>query len=156
MTFLLPALRAFRRDLGDRHFIVIGVAIVIAVASITAVDMFTERVRSALERQSSALLAADLAVISNDPLPSGYPELAASLGLVSTQILSMRSVVTFGKNLQLAELKAVAQGYPLRGEMLVADLPFAEPHPTRVVPAPGTVWVEGRLSERLTLKLARS
>jgi len=145
MTFLLPALRAFRRDLGDRHFIVIGVAIVIAVASITAVDMFTERVRSALERQSSALLAADLAVISNDPLPSGYPELAASLGLVSTQILSMRSVVTFGKNLQLAELKAVAQGYPLRGEMLVADLPFADPHPTRVVPAPGTVWVEGRL-----------
>lgn len=143
--FLLPSLRAFKRDLGDRHFVVIGAAIVIAVASVTAVDMFTDRVRNALARQSSALLAADLVVASNSDLPSRYSELATALGLDVTQTLSMRSVATFGEALQLTELKAVAAKYPLRGEMLVANELFAEPFPTTEIPAPGQVWVEGRL-----------
>ena len=143
--FLLPPLRAFRRDIGDRHFIVIGTAIVIAVASVTAVDLFTDRIRNALARQSGALLAADLAIISNYPLPAGYREYATSLELKSTQILSMRSVVAVGENLQLTELKAVAVGYPLRGEILLAPQPFAEPQVSKEIPMPGTVWVEARL-----------
>lgn len=144
-AFLLPPLRAFRRDIAERHFIVIGAAIVVAVASVTAVDMFTDRVRSALARQSSALLAADLVVISNDPLPVAYVDRAVDLDLKSTQTLSLRSVVTFGETLQLIDLKAVAPGYPLRGEVLVAPRPFAQPRPSAGIPAPGTVWVEGRL-----------
>lgn len=144
-TALAPPLRAFRRDIGDRHFIVIGVAIAIAVASMTAVNMFTDRVREALDRQSSALLAADLAIISNDPLPAAYRERAVSLALDSTQTLSMRSVVAFDEQLQLTELKAVASGYPLRGEMLTASEAFGAPHRASAIPVPGTVWVEGRL-----------
>jgi putative ABC transport system permease protein len=142
---LRPSLRAFKRDLADRHFVVIGAAIIIAVASVTAVDMFTDRVRTALERQSSALLAADLVVISNSELPSRYNTLATSLELDLSQTLSMRSVVTFADNLQLAELKVVTAGYPLRGEMLIADEIFADPLPTTAIPAPGKAWVEGRL-----------
>ena len=144
-TRLVPPLRAFRRDIADRHFMVIGAAIVIAVASVTAVDMFTDRVRSALARQSSALLAADLAVISNDPLPSVYRQRAAGLALKSTQMLSMRSVITFGDTLQLTELKAIEAGYPLRGEVLLAAQPFAKPHRSVGIPERGTVWVENRL-----------
>lgn len=144
-ALLRPTLRAFRRDIGDRHFLVIGAAVVIAVASVTAVDMFTDRVRSALARQSSALLAADLALIGNDPLPQTYARGARAAGLDTTTIVSMRSVVTAGSALQLVELKAVADGYPLRGEVLVADEVFAEARPAAAIPAPGTVWVESRL-----------
>lgn len=144
-ALLRPALRAFRRDIGDRHFIVIGAAVVIAVASVTAVDMFTDRVRSALARQSSALLAADLAVIANDPLPADYAQAARAGGLEVTPTVSMRSVVTAGDALQLVELKAVAAGYPLRGEMLVADEAFAVARPATGIPRRGTVWVESRL-----------
>ena len=143
--FVLPSLRAFKRDLGDRHFIVIGAAIVVAVASVTAVDMFTDRVRNALERQSSALLAADLVVIANSDIPPRYGDLATSLALKTTITLSMRSVVTYDEALQLTELKAVAPGYPLRGKILLANEPFGQAFPSSAIPEPGTVWVEGRL-----------
>ncbi len=143
--FVLPSLRAFRRDLADRHFIVIGAAIIVAVASVTAVDMFTDRVRNALERQSGALLAADFVVIANSDLPRRYAKLAQSLALQTTSTLSMRSVVTHGETLQLTELKAVAPGYPLRGEILLANEPFGQAFRSSAIPDPGTVWVEGRL-----------
>lgn len=151
-ALLMPTLRAFRRDIGDRHFIVIGAAVVIAVASVTAVDMFTDRVRSALARQSGALLAADLAIIGNHALPPAYAHTARAAGLHATPIVSMRSVVTAGENLQLVELKAVAAGYPLRGEVLIAEAAFAEARPASAIPAPGTVWVEGRLLSLVGIK----
>lgn len=151
-ALLMPTLRAFRRDIGDRHFIVIGAAVVIAVASVTAVDMFTDRVRSALARQSGALLAADLAIIGNHALPPAYAHTARAAGLHATPIVSMRSVVTAGENLQLVELKAVAAGYPLRGEVLIAEAAFAEARPASAIPAPGTVWVESRLLSLVGIK----
>jgi putative ABC transport system permease protein len=140
-----PALRAFRRDLTDRSFLIIGTAVIIAVASVSAVDMFTDRVRTALAQQSSALLAADLSVISNNPLAPSYAQQARSLKLTSTAILAMRSVVTFGEKFQLVELKAVNDGYPLRGELLVADAAFETPTRSDAIPTPGTAWVEARL-----------
>ena len=143
--FLLPPLRAFRRDIGDRSFLVIGAAVIIAVASVTAVDMFTERVRNALERQSGALLAADLVVVSNYPVANRYVTAADALALDSTQTIAMRSVVSSGENLQLTELKAVADGYPLRGAMRLADEPFANSHQSDTGPEVGTAWVEARL-----------
>ncbi|MFP6681656.1 MAG: FtsX-like permease family protein, partial [Gammaproteobacteria bacterium] len=144
-TLLLPSLRAFKRDVGDPHFLMIGTAIVIAVASVTAVDMFTDRVRNALARQSSTLLAADLAIASNDEIPLLYRKQARALNLNTTETLAMRSVVAFGESLQLTELKAVAAGYPLRGKVLVASAPFVDPAPTTTIPESGTVWVEARL-----------
>jgi len=143
--FFATAFRAFRRDLSDRHFIVIGIAVVIAVASVTAVDMFTDRVRSALARQSSALLAADLAIVTNDPTPSAYLDSAIGSGLAITSTVSMRSVVMAGDSLQLVELKAVSDSYPLRGDVLIAEEAFAEPHLSTAIPEPTTVWVENRL-----------
>ena len=60
--------RFFRCDLRSAQFLVIGLAVIVAVASITAVSTFTARVRSALDEQSHALLAADLAVVSSEVL----------------------------------------------------------------------------------------
>jgi putative ABC transport system permease protein len=145
IRFLAAPLRAFRRDIADRSFLVMGAAVVIAVASVTAVDMFTDRVRAALVRQSSALLAADVVVISNEKLTGNYARSARSFDLITTSTLSMRSVVTFKEHLQLTELKAVEDNYPLRGKMLVSDTPFASANPSTDIPVAGTAWVESRL-----------
>ncbi|MFT4585186.1 MAG: putative ABC transport system permease protein [Gammaproteobacteria bacterium] len=120
-------------------------AVIVAVASVSAVDMFTDRVRAALVQQSSALLAADLSIISYDAIPQSYVQQVRSLALDSTQTLAMRSVVTFDEKFQLVELKAVNNGYPLRGELLVADAAFATPARSDAIPTPGTAWVEARL-----------
>ena len=46
-------------------------------------------------------------------------------------------------------LRAVAEGYPLRGRLKVADVPFGPARPTDAIPAPGQAWADSRLLARL-------
>ncbi|HMM76173.1 MAG TPA: FtsX-like permease family protein [Gammaproteobacteria bacterium] len=147
------AARLCRRDLRSAPCLVIVLAALVAVAAITAVGAFTDRVRLALDAQASALLAGDLALMSSEPLPAAARDAAQAAGLASSEILAMRSVVAHGKDLQLIELKAVGAGYPLRGELLVGDAPFAPGHRAGGIPPRGEAWVEPRLLSRLGLAL---
>lgn len=137
--------RALRRDLRNPHLLVVALALTIAVASMTAVATFTDRIQRALTAQASSLLAADLALTASQPLPPHYRAHAARDGLATSEQLSMRSMVNHAGGLQMIELKAVTATYPLRGELLVADAPFAKPEIARQGPPPGDVWVESRL-----------
>ena len=56
-------------------------------------------------------------------------------------------------NKVLAEIKAVSEGYPLRGSLTVADAPGALEQPTRDIPAPGEVWVDAPLLDALGLRM---
>ncbi len=150
------ALRLLRRDCRRVQFLIIGLALITAVAAITAVGVFTDRVRVALETQASALLAADLAVIASRAIPSHYLEQAAELELASSSTMSMRSVVGSGERLQLVELKAVGPRYPLRGEIHLARSRFGTSFPHDGPPPLGEVWVEGRLLELLELAIGTS
>ena len=145
ISCLGAAARAFTRDLKDRHFVTIAAAIVLAVAATSAVNMFTERVRAALALESTALLAADLALVSNDPIEARIVAEAGALNLRTAPTFATRSVVTFTDRLQLSELKAVGENYPLRGELIVSDSEFGASYPHRGAPPPGVVWVERRL-----------
>lgn len=147
------AARLFRRDLRSPPCAIILLATFVAVAAITAVGSFTDRVRLALDAQSSALLAADLALSSSEPLPQSARAVAGELGLALSETLSMRSVVAQGDEMQLVELKAVAPGYPLRGELVVGEARGEPGEPAQGVPPRGEAWVEGRLLERLGLSL---
>jgi putative ABC transport system permease protein len=145
------AARLFRRDLRSAPCAIIVLAALVAVAAITAVGSFTDRVRLALEAQSSALLAADLALVSSEPIPATFAARATAAGIDTTELLSMRSVVSHADQLQLVELKAVTDGYPLRGELIIAEAMFAPGQPARGIPPRGEAWVEGRLLQRLGL-----
>ena len=135
----------------DSNLLIIGAAIVVAVASVASVDTFTDRVRRAMEQQANALLAADLVIASSQQLPPQYSQSAVALNLDTASTVEMRSVVSHGDDLQLVELKAVSNGYPLRGELIVKEnnIPVA----SNGIPAPGTVWVEQRLLDILGLQI---
>ncbi|MGE0335011.1 MAG: ABC transporter permease [Gammaproteobacteria bacterium] len=145
--------RALRRDLRNAHLFVVALALVIAVASMTAVGTFTDRVQRALTAQASSLLAADLALSASRPLPIAYRRDARAAGLATSEQLAMRSMVGHAGGLQMIELKAVGDGYPLRGALRVATAPFA---PGRVVtagPPRGQVWAEARLLSQLNTQV---
>ena len=144
-SLLLGSVRALKRDARSSHLRVIAAALIIAVAAMTAVGTFTDRIERALARQASALLAGDLAVTANAPLPAQYRAMALALGLEVTDWLSTRSMITAGTALQMIEIKAVTAGYPLRGDLLIANAPFGPAARARLPPAAGTVWVETRL-----------
>ena len=141
--------RLIKRIAHDGNLLIIGAALILAVTSVTAVDTFTDRVRRAMERQANALLAADLIISSSQPLPARYRQTAARAQLRTAATTSMRSVVSHGDKLQLVELKAVSDTYPLRGELITKK--FGQLEVTSGAPTPGTVWVEPRLLNLLDI-----
>ncbi len=145
------AWRALRRDWHAGELRILAMALVVAVAAISAVGFFTDRVRAAMEHQAGELLAADRVVESSRPLDPALEEKARALGLRTARTLFFRSVVAAGEELQLVEVKAVDQHYPLRGALRVAQGPFAPDLPAGGPPPRGTLWPEARLFTLLDL-----
>ncbi|MCP3689533.1 MAG: hypothetical protein GY784_14085 [Gammaproteobacteria bacterium] len=125
------------------------IATVITVAIVTASQLITQRISLLLDRQASELLAADLVVVSNVPLAQSYLEKADADGLSSATTVSMRSAVFIDDEPQLVELKAVSNGYPLRGQLEIAPELSAKKQYPKQGPANGEVWVDTRLTALL-------
>ena len=150
------ALRALGRDWQSGELRVLAIALVIAVASVAAVGFFTDRIQQAMEHKASELLGADLIVASASPVQPELAEAAKRQGLQTAETLSFRSVVLAGDVTQLAEVKAVGPGYPLRGALQVSDKPFDPPRTVDAIPSPGQVWVDERLLQVLGLQVGNS
>jgi len=149
MTALRLALRNLVRDLRSGEIAVLVLALVVAVASLTAVSSFTSRVSRAVAQQAGEVLAADLRLESARPIDESYDREARSRGLAAVRILSMPSVVFHGEDSSLVTLRAVSDGYPLRGSLKVADQPFGAARIAVGIPGPGEAWADSRLLAKL-------
>jgi putative ABC transport system permease protein len=145
------AWRLLARDYRAGELTLIAVAIVIAVASVTTVGFFTDRVRRGLDQQANRLLGADLVITDSRPVPDELPEEASRRGLSVSGMLRFPSMAVHGDRNVLADVRAVAPGYPLRGELRIADRLFGPDRAARGIPEPGTVWVDERLHTSLEL-----
>jgi putative ABC transport system permease protein len=143
--------RLLKREWRAGELRVLLAALVITVASITAVSLFTDRMERAMEMGANELLAGDMLVMSSEPIDAALEDEAIRRGLATARTLSFRSVAVVGSRFQLAAVKAVDDDYPLRGTLRVADAPFAEDRPASGVPDPGSVWVDARLAGALGL-----
>jgi putative ABC transport system permease protein len=156
MNIFMLALRMLRRDWRSGELRVLSFALVIAVGGITAVGLFADRVQLALSRQGDQLLGADLTIRADHPLPVRFSEEAKRIGLDIATVTKFPSMVTKGEDSLLTQVKAVSAGYPLRGEMRVAErFGDASPLVTRVsdaIPLPGAAWADEKVMSRLNLK----
>ena len=142
-------LRMLLRDARAGELTVLGLALVVAVASLTSVSFLGDRVAGALVLESHQLLGGDLLLSSDHPWAAATREQARRDGLALVDSVSFPSMVSSASGSQLAEIKAVAAGYPLRGALRRApalNVPDAETHQ---IPAPGTVWPDERLTAAL-------
>jgi putative ABC transport system permease protein len=153
MKALYFSWRALRRNWRAGELKVLAGALVIAVASITSVGFFTDRVRLAMSHQAAELLAADLVVSASHPPLAEWQQHAQQLQLRTARTTSFPSVVLSGDNTQLVDVKAVSVGYPLRGALRVAETPFGAERVAPGIPAPGTIWADARLMDALGLKV---
>ncbi|MDS4041716.1 MAG: FtsX-like permease family protein [Candidatus Competibacter sp.] len=150
------ALRALRRDWQSGELRVLGIALLIAVASVAAVGFFNDRIQQAMERKASELLGADLVIAAPNPIQPGLAEEARRQGLRVAETLNFRSVVLAGEVTQLAEVKAAGSGYPLRGILQISDRPFAPARPVDSIPSPGQVWADERLLQAIGIGIGES
>ena len=149
MRALRFALSGLWRELRAGELVVLLVALVIAVGSMTAIGFLTDRIARAVALQATEVLAADLRVSSGRELDPVWLERAEAAGLRTAELIGFPSVVFAGEARSLANPLAVTDGYPLRGELRVAAQLFAPPEVTRTVPAPGTAYADAALLARL-------
>ncbi len=148
------ALRSLMRDLRAGELRVLALALLVAVASVTAVGFFTDRIGRAVERQAGDVLAADLVASSGFMLPEALIESIEQSGLQSAQHVRFPSVVINERDeSQLVAMKAVSEGYPLRGSIRTAAIedPSVQLNDGQGVPKPGNVWVDGQLHAAMAL-----
>lgn len=143
------SLRSLLREWRAGELQVLALAVVIAVAAVTSVGFFTDRVQRAMLLQATELLGADLAVVSADEISETLSTGATERGLAIARFVTFPSVVLFGDAAQLAELKAVDGGYPLRGRLRVSEQPFGPELEPEGGPGPGEVWAETRLFQQM-------
>jgi putative ABC transport system permease protein len=153
MKNFLLSLRMLRRNAKSGEAKVLLIALFIAVASVTTVSFFADRVESALSRQAGELIAADVVVAADKPIAARYFEEAARLKLDKAEAVGFPSMVAGdeakGQGVNLADIKAVTDGFPLRGKIRMADKPGAPDRDATGIPAPGTVWVPEVLLVRI-------
>ncbi len=126
MKALVFALRTLGRELRSGEVLVLLAAVGLAVGALTAVGFLTDRIGKAVARQANEVLAADLRLRSQEPVPAEWRSLAAEYGLETADTMTFPSVVYAGDDSALAAIKVVSERYPLRGAVRVADRLFGE------------------------------
>lgn len=156
-SFFSLGWRTLWRDLRAGELRLLIVAVTLAVAALSAVGFFSDRLKGGLQRDARQLLGGDAVLASDNPAPAAFAERAQALGL---QVGATQTFPTMGRAAdeqggasRLVALKAVSPGYPLRGQLLVSATADGAGEPTREVPAPGEVWVDAAVLESLDLHL---
>jgi putative ABC transport system permease protein len=139
------ALRTLGREWRSGELGVLLLALTIAVGALTGVGFLVSRISAAVAIQATEVLAADIRLGSPQPIDEYYFQEAQRRGIRTARISTLLSVVFNGERSQLSNVQAVGAGYPLRGELLVADELFAKGVTARGVPAPGEIWPDSRL-----------
>jgi putative ABC transport system permease protein len=157
MTALRLALRMLLRDARAGELTVLIAAIVLAVGSVGTVAFFADRVKTALTRQANLLLGADVLVSGDRPLPDSLADEARRRGLAATPALRFNSMVQRegsdpAAGAVLADVKAVASGYPLRGAIMLVDPATPDGVRASGIPPSGNAWPDVRLAARLGVK----
>jgi len=143
------AVRSFGRELRSGEVVVLLAAVALAVGALTAVGFLTDRIGKAVARQANEVLAADLRLRSQDPIPATWRSKAEAYDLQTAETLIFPSVVFSGDLSALTTVKAVSDTYPLRGSVRVADTLFGEQRVVDDIPRRGEVWADGALLARV-------
>ena len=157
ISFWRQGWRTLWRDLRSGELRLLIVAVTLAVAALTAVGFFADRLKGGLQRDARQLLGGDAVVSSDNPTPETFVAKARELGLTVAGTMGFptmgRAPDARGGASKLVALKVVEPGYPLRGNLKIARESGGPQTSTRDIPAPGEAWVDAPLLESLGLNV---
>lgn len=143
ISVFISFLRRFRRDLRSSELAWLFVALILSVTALSSVSFLADRMQRAFAFDARQLLASDLLIVSDQPLPQLFIEQANKQSLQIAQTVVFPSMATVGSYSKLVSLKAVTPQYPLRGALKVRSngqsLLFTKG------PKQGVVWVDPAL-----------
>ena len=110
---LVQSLRMMLRDwrAGELRFLL--VALIVAVASLSSVGFFVDRMRAGLNRNANQLLGADLVINADQPVNTAWRAEAQRRGLQLAETVAFPSMALAGEGddarSQLASIKATVE-----------------------------------------------
>lgn len=153
MNVVRHAARALRREFLAGDLLTVFAALVLGVAVMTAVGTLVNRVTLALTGSAAEMLGGDLGLSGREDIPQTFADAARERGLANTRMVSFPSVLFHGDDSQMANIKAVADGYPLRGELRVSRTLHDSASETAGTPPPGQAYADPRLMQALGLQV---
>ncbi len=157
ISFWRLGARSLWRDLRSGELRLLIVAVTLAVAALTAVGFFADRLKGGLQRDARQLLGGDALISSDNATPAAFAEKARALGLDVVQTLAFptmaRAPEARGGMSKLVALKVVERGYPLRGKLQLSSGPGASASSTDTIPKPGEAWIDAALLDALGVQM---
>ena len=151
-------LRLLWRDWRGGELSILAAALILAVATVTGISLFVDRLQQGVIAESSQFLAADRVLQSPRPVSCDWLLNAEKMALQRAETLQFQSMVFANQAMQLASVKAVSASYPLLGSLNISNQPFANSNTDATSkvhsgPPPGEVWLDSRLLPLLDLQI---
>ena len=153
--FLLAA-KLLLRDWHSGELKILLIALLIAVASMTSVGMFTQRINLAMTDQAGQFLGADLVLRSPIEIDVSVIDYAKRLDLKNTKSIHFSSVIVANDEFQLTHVKAVDKNYPLLSHIKISKKQYGEERAVTDGPGKGEVWLAPRVFSILGIELGDS
>ncbi|ASR42717.1 permease [Xanthomonas citri pv. mangiferaeindicae] len=138
------AWRQLRRDFKAGDIRILFAALVLAVVAVTAVGFVTDRAERALAIEANRLLGGDAVVRGDAPIEGAIRAAADAPGLRAVETVELDSMIRVGEgdaaNLRLGDVRALGDGFPLRGSFRI-DRGDGVERDAQTVPEPGTAWM---------------
>lgn len=147
------AWRLFKHEAKRGELSIILFAIILSVAAVLSLSLFSERLQGALTDRSAEFIAADRQLSSRAPLDPEWISAAHTYNLATALQTSTRSMAFANDELALVDLRAVSEDYPLKGTIKLAPELFATGVVTDDIPASGEAWMDSRLFQLLGVSL---
>lgn len=148
-----PAIKLLWRDARSGELSLLIASLILAVATVTCINLFTDRIQRSIAAQASTLLAADAQVRGSQPMPEAWRAEASELGLTTSDVVSFRAMAIADGEMQLSAVKAVDNLYPLRGDLAISQEPYGAEQVVESGPPAGEIWLSSRLFAALGVKL---
>jgi putative ABC transport system permease protein len=145
---IVRGLRAQIRQSETRLFLA---ALLFAIAALTTVQLGAQRTLDLLLAKAAEVNGGDLSISSRAALPENFARAARERGLRVADSLSFPSMLFAGDAQQLADVKAVAGDYPVRGALRVQPAGGGEPAGVGP-PASGEAYADQRLLQSLQIE----
>lgn len=146
-------LRGLRQELRSTELVWLVVALTLSVTALSSVSFLADRMQRTFAFDARQLLASDLLIASDQPLPERFFNEAKNRNLRIANTVVFPSMASSGEHSKLASLKAVSEQYPLRGSLQVEQASQAS---SLSGPAAGSVWVDPAMLASLKAKVGDS
>ncbi|KMT66565.1 ABC transporter permease [Catenovulum maritimum] len=146
------AFKLLFREFKRGELSIILFAMVLAVSAVFSLALFSEKLQAGLQQQSSNFLAADSVLTSSRNISEDWISQAKATELNTATQVRFSSMLFFQDEMQLASIRAIDQAYPLRGELLVTQVPWGKSEVAETRIQPGEIWLNSKLVTNLKLE----